>query len=152
MSRRGVSPILGVIILIGIALAGGVLLSNISINYFNTAFSDIEYQITELSMQKDSGGSCYLFVTLYNSGSEPITSTTIEISSDARSSFNMTNSTTIVPGVSFMNLTKFRNLTNPDNPCTYVSDQSYSVEIHGSSNNSSFATTSLVKVKEVTRS
>lgn len=147
-NRRGVSPVLGVIILMGIALAGGIILTNISNQLFVTGFNTAKYQITELTLQKDSGGSCYLFVSLYNSGSEPMKSTLVEMQFDNGTSFVPINSTTLVlPGKNF---TSFNKLNG--NNCNFTSDSSYGVRIHGLSDNSSFATTSLVKVKEVPRS
>lgn len=147
-NRRGVSPVLGVIILMGIALAGGVILTNISNQLFVTGFNAAKYQITELTLQKDSGGSCYLFVSLYNSGSVPVNSTLVEMKFDNGTSFVPVNSTTLVlPGKNF---TSFNKLDG--NNCNFTLDSSYGVRIHGLSNNSSFATTSLVKVKEVPRS
>ncbi|QLH09347.1 archaellin/type IV pilin N-terminal domain-containing protein [Candidatus Nitrosotenuis sp. DW1] len=80
--RRGVSPILAVIILIGIAIVGGAFLSSAQNQILSATLSAIEYKVTDLRMEKDSSGTCYFFATLHNTGTEEILSTKINATSD----------------------------------------------------------------------
>lgn len=80
--RRAVTPILAVIILIGIAIAGGAFLSSTQNQILSATLSEIEYKVTDLRMEKDSKGTCYFFANLHNSGTESILSTKINITSD----------------------------------------------------------------------
>lgn len=80
--RRGVSPILAVIILIGIAIVGGAFLSSTQNQILSATLSEIEYKVTDLRMEKDSSGACYFSATLHNTGTEQILSTKINTTSD----------------------------------------------------------------------
>ena len=71
-SRRAVSPLLAVIILIGITIVGGVLVNDSVVNLIIPQLSQMEYKITDLRMEKNSKGACYFSVEIFNSGTEVI--------------------------------------------------------------------------------
>ena len=70
--KRAVSPSLAVIMLIGITIVGGVILNESVLQIIVPNLTQIEYKITDLKLQKNDLGSCYLTVEVYNSGIEII--------------------------------------------------------------------------------
>lgn len=70
--RRAVSPLLAVIILIGITVVGGVIVNDSLFNILGSALTQIEYKVTDLRLEKNAEGSCYFSIGLFNSGTEII--------------------------------------------------------------------------------
>jgi len=79
---KGLSTILGTILLIGIAIAAGASIFNIANQFSIVGFSKTEYNVLEASLTKGSNNQCFLSVKLMNTGTEPIVSTKLEISTD----------------------------------------------------------------------
>jgi flagellin-like protein len=146
-SRRAVSPILAVIILIGIAVVGGALLSSAQSQYLNTAFSGVEYMVSDLRLEKHSN-SCFLFAKIYNSGTEPIILTKINATLDSGETWFPTHSSlsnTIQPA-QYLDLF----LQFSGNACgNFTVSNTYSFGIEASSKSSSYKTVVPLKVKEV---
>lgn len=148
-NRRGISPIIGVIILIGIAVVGGGLLSSAQTQYLNTAFSQIEYRVTEMKLEKDSNSSCFFFAKIHNSGTEPITQTKINATLDSGLSWFPTDPdlfTTIQPSE---NLDIFEPFSG--NACgNFTTSHTYSIGVEAASLTSSFKAVYPLEVKDVT--
>lgn len=146
-SRRAVSPILAVIILIGIAVVGGAFLSSAQSQYLNTAFSGVEYKVSELRLEKHSS-SCFLVAKIYNSGTEPIILTKINATLDSGEAWFPTHSAlsnTIEPTHALDLFLQFSG-----NACgNFTASNTYSFGIEASSESSSFKTVVPLKVKEV---
>ncbi|NIP62692.1 MAG: hypothetical protein GWN01_03620 [Nitrosopumilaceae archaeon] len=146
--RRGVSPILGIIILIGIALVGGAFLNGISQNFFASSMSTVKYSINDLRIEKDSNEVCFLGISLYNSGTLPIKKTTVKTTLDNGKDWAHSdlNGTTILiePKGQLEKTIRF----DGNNCGNFTVGNSYSLFINGTSGDSSFA--SIIPV-EVTR-
>lgn len=132
--RRGVTPILAVIILIGIAIVGGVFLSSTQNQILSATLSEIEYKVTDLKMEKDSGGTCYFSATLHNTGTEEIVSTKINITSDGGFNwFPKSQLTSVSPSQTFPVFEPFSG-----NSCgNFTASKTYSVGFEASSKSSS---------------
>ncbi|MFN3654299.1 MAG: archaellin/type IV pilin N-terminal domain-containing protein [Candidatus Nitrosotenuis sp.] len=146
-SRRAVSPILAVIILIGIAVVGGAFLSNAQSQYLNTAFSGIEHRVSDLRLEKHSS-SCFLVAKIYNSGTEPIILTKINATLDNGKAWFPTHSSlssTIKPTQALELFLQFSG-----NACgNLTAANTYSFGIESYSESSSYKTVVPLKVKEV---
>jgi flagellin-like protein len=147
--RRAISPIIGVIILIGIAIIGGALLSSAQSQFLNTAFTQIEYRVTEMRLEKDSGGSCFFFARIHNSGTEPITATKINATTNSGLQWFPTNpalSNQIAPT---QNLDVFEAFSG--NSCgNFTIGNTYSIGIEATSPTSSFKMIQPVQIRDVT--
>ncbi len=132
--RRGVTPILAVIILIGIAIVGGVFLSSTQNQILSATLSEIEYRVTDLKMEKDSSGTCYFSATLHNTGTEEIMSTKINITSDGGFDwFPKSQLTSVSPSQTFPVFEPFSG-----NSCgNFTASKTYSVGFEASSQSSS---------------
>lgn len=148
-NRRGISPIIGVIILIGIAIVGGSLLNSAQTQFLNTAFSQIEYRVTEMKLEKDSRGSCFFFAKIHNSGTEPITRTKINATLNSGLEWFPTHqdlSNTVLPSQSLDVFEPFSG-----NTCgNFTTSHIYSIGIEATSPTSSFKTVYPLEVKDVT--
>jgi flagellin-like protein len=146
--RRGVTPILAVIILIGIAVVGGAFLSSAQSQYLNTTFSGIEYKIADLRLEKNSGKSCFLIAKMYNSGTEPIMQTRINATLDSGESWFPVHSTLSSIIQPTQTLDVFLQFSG--NACgNFTSSHTYSFGIEALSDTSSYKIVIPVKVKDV---
>jgi flagellin-like protein len=147
-ARRGITPIFAVVILIGIAVVGGAFLSSAQTQLLNTSLTDLEYRVTDLRLEKDSGGTCFFSAKLYNSGTEPISKTVIHTTFDSGEQWspqdpNLTS--TIQPTNSTKVFVPFTG-----NPCGNVTvSNTYSVGIEAHSASSSYKTVQQLKAREI---
>jgi len=95
---KGLSTLLGTIILIGIALAAGASIFNIANQYAVVGFSKTEYSVLEASLTKSANNQCFLFVKLVNTGTNPIVSTKLEIQTDKNGTLAIPHS--VIDGLS----------------------------------------------------
>lgn len=149
-SRRAVSPILSVIILIGIATVGGGFLFNAQNQFLTSSLAEMEYKITDLRMEKDSSGSCYFLISLYNSGSEAVTTTSINTTLDSGEPWFPKD-----PGLTKIinprdTLDVFESFSG-DECGNFTSSQSYSIGVEAVSDISKFKTIKIMKVENVTK-
>lgn len=79
---KGISTLLGTIILIGIAIGAGTSIFNIVNQYAIVGFTKNEYAVMDASLTKDSNGKCFLYIKLLNSGTESLSDTNVEVSTD----------------------------------------------------------------------
>jgi|GEM_PF-5041202 len=79
---KGLSTLLGTIILIGITIAAGASIFNIANQYAVVGFSKTEYSVLDASLTKNSNNRCFLYVKLMNTGTNDIESVELEISAD----------------------------------------------------------------------
>ncbi|WP_048195634.1 archaellin/type IV pilin N-terminal domain-containing protein [Candidatus Nitrosotenuis uzonensis] len=146
--RRGITPILSVVILIGIALVGSVLLNGLSKDFAGKTFAQIEYKVSNVNLKKDSAGSCYFSLTLHNTGTLPITMTTINATFTNNTKWNppeLVDATTKEPGHTYENTVMFDGHT-----CGNVTvGNTYVVRILANSADSSFSTSIPVKASRV---
>jgi flagellin-like protein len=148
--RRAISPILAVVILIGIAIAGGVFLSTAQSQYMNTAFSDIEYRVTDLRLEKVSGNSCFFVAALYNSGTIPITRTLINATLDSGESWFPKAGSLVDTIQPRQTMSVFEQFSG--NACgNLTTSNTYSIGIEAKSDLSSYKTVVPVKVGDATR-
>lgn len=151
-SRRAVSPVLAIVILMGIAVVGGGILSSTQNIFLQTALSEMEFKITGLKLEKDSEGGCYLFFSVYNSGSQLIQK------ADFKTTINSTdwtfNISEIGTGLEPGNSTKVFKTTEEigKNICgNFTTSNTYSVSINGSSPTSTYNVIKAIQAKEVSR-
>ena len=149
-NRRGITPIFAVIILIGIALVGGVFLNGISQNFFASSMSALKYNVNDLRIEKDSNNVCFLSVSLYNSGTLPIQKTTIKTTLDngddwAHEQLNGTT-TLIEPKDKLEKVIRFDGVTCGN----FTVGNTYSMFVNASSSESSFATIVPVEIGGIT--
>jgi len=148
--RRGLSPIFGVVILIGIALVGGVFLNGISQNFFASSMSTLKYSVNDLRIEKDSNSICFLSVSLYNSGTIPIEKTTVKTTLDNGDDWAHAklNGTTLLiePKDQLHKVISFDGSTCGN----FTIGRTYSMFVNGSSSESSFATLVPVKIGGIT--
>ncbi len=150
--RRGVTPILAVIILIGVAVVGGALLSSAQNQFLITALHGIEYQVTDLRLEKDSNGSCFFFAKMYNSGTEPIIKTKINTTANNGEQWfpedrdqKLVN--TVLPSETLDFFEPFSG-----NACgNFTTSDTYSIGFEALSTSSSYKTIVPLKVKDVIR-
>lgn len=147
--RRGITPILAVILLVGIALVGGVFLNGISQNFFATSMSALKYTVNDLRVEKDSNNICFLSASLYNSGSLPIKKTTVKTTLDNGDDWSHAdlNGTTVFlePKDQLDKILKF-----DGSVCgNFTVGNTYSMFVNASSDESSFATIVPVKIGSV---
>ncbi|MEM3064555.1 MAG: hypothetical protein QW177_04195 [Candidatus Nitrosotenuis sp.] len=137
--RRGITPILSVVILIGIALVGSILLNGIFKDFVGKAFAQIEYRVSEVNLRKDSSGACYFSITLHNTGTLPITKTSVNSTFTNNTRWNpgeLSDLTIIEPGHSYENTVVFGG-----HPCGNVTvGGTYVIRISAGSDDSSFST------------
>ncbi|MBS3923164.1 MAG: hypothetical protein KGZ37_08480 [Nitrosarchaeum sp.] len=152
-ARRGISPILSIIILIGISVAGGSLLYNVQSQVLITGLSATTLKITDLKMEKDSQGACYFQAKVYNSGTDFVKSihlkTTLDSGDDYVLQFDSFGDV-LVPG----NSTVKELFMPPGNPnCgNFTISNVYSVKINATSVDSEFSIIKSMKVENVTKS
>lgn len=150
--RRAVSPVLAVVILMGIAVVGGGLLASTQNVFLQTALSELKYTVTDLRLEKDNEGGCYLFLSIYNSGSEVIQKAHFKTVGDSGHD-QPTNESLIIT-----NLEPARNATitkffdsNSFFCGNFTASNTYSFSINASSADSTYTVIKAVKVKEVSR-
>lgn len=83
--KKGLSTLLGTIILMGIAIVAGVSIFGIVNNFALVGFSSLQYTVVDASLTKVSGeeaDTCLLTVTLMNTGTDAFKKTVIELSRD----------------------------------------------------------------------
>ncbi len=151
ISRRGVSPILAIVILMSITVAGGAFLSSTQNIFLQTALSEMEFKITDLRLEKDSQDGCYLFFSVYNSGSQLIQKADFKatINDNTDWTFNISE---IGSGLEPGNSTTVLRTTEKidENICgNFTSSNTYSFSINGSSTTSTYNVIKAVQVKEV---
>lgn len=142
--RRGITPILSVVILIGIALVGGVLLNGLSKDFTGKTFAQIEYKVSDVNLKKDSTGSCYFSLTLYNTGTLPIIMTAVNATFTNNTKWSppeLVDAITKEPGHSYENTVMFGG-----HACGNVTvGSTYVIRILANSEDSSFSTSIPVK-------
>ena len=152
-ARRAISPILSVIILIGISVAGGSLLYNVQNQVLTTGLSTTALKITDLKMEKDSHGACYFQTKVYNSGTDPIKSIHLKTTLDSGEDFVAPFSNfgdTLVPGNS---TEKILFMSSENQTCgNFTVSNVYSVKINATSIDSDFSIIKPMKVENVTKS
>jgi len=79
---KGLSTILGTILLIGIAIAAGASVFNIANQFSTVGFSETEYSVLDASLTKSGNNQCFLYVKLINTGTESIDSTKLQVHTD----------------------------------------------------------------------
>lgn len=148
--RRAISPMLSIMILMGVALVGGGVLYGIQNQVFVAGLSSTELMITELKIEMDKTGSCYLGYEISNSGTESIKSIFLKITMDSGDEFlhevnipsgNFSPGDSPLRNVSKQNITLCQNLTL---------SEVYSVQINAKSADSSFSMLEKIKIKNVT--
>lgn len=152
-ARRAISPILSVIILIGISVAGGSLLYNTQNQVLTTGLSATLLKITDLRLEKDSHGACYFQAKVYNSGTDSIESiylkTTLDSGDDFVLQFNNFGDV-LVPGDS---TTKEDFMLKANSTCgNFTISNVYNVRINATSADSEFSIIKSMKVENVTKS
>ena len=150
-SRKAVSPILAVIILVGITLVGGAVLSSFPAQLIIPTFSKLDYQISDFKLEKDAKGSCYFSFSLVNSGTEVLksvhTKTTLDNGEEwIRPIGNLKN------GLSPSNsINEFDVIPLSDPVCgNLTSAKTYGFSINASSNDSSHNILTTVTIQNVT--
>jgi len=89
---KGLSTILGTILLIGIAIAAGASIFNIANQFSIVGFSKTEYSVLDALLTKSENNECFLNVMLMNTGTERIVSTKLEIHTDKNGTLAITDS------------------------------------------------------------
>lgn len=153
MRTRAISPILSVIILIGISVAGGGLLYNIQNQVLTTGLSATALKITDLKIEKDSQGACYFQAKVYNSGTDSVKSIHLKTTLDSGDDFVLQFDNfrdVLIPGNSTAE-ELFMPQGNP-NCGNFTISNVYSVRINATSVDSEFSIIKPMKVENVTKS
>jgi hypothetical protein len=151
-TRRAITPILSVIILIGISVVGGSLLYSVQTQALTTGLSNIKLSVTDLKMEKDSTGACYFQSTVYNSGTESIKFINLKTTLDNGEDFDFEGGfsfgSSLEPGDS---TEKPLWLPNTNLNCgNFTIPNTYNVRINATSMNSEFSIITPMKVENVT--
>ncbi|AFS82983.1 hypothetical protein [Candidatus Nitrosopumilus sediminis] len=151
-TRRAISPILAVIILMTIATMGGGILFGIQNQILVTGLSKIDLRVVDLRLEKDMSGSCYLQTAFYNSGTELIQKIHLKTTLDDGEDFvrEIDNfGGILVPGDT---AESFEMIEFSDFQCgNFTTSKTYSVFVNASSNDSKFSTLQTMKVENVTK-
>jgi len=150
-TRKAITPILSVIILIGISVLGGSLLYSVQTQALTTGLSNIKLSITDLQMEKDSTGACYFESTVYNSGTESVKSIDLKTTLDSGEDFDFEGGFnfggSLEPGDS---TEKPLWLSNTNFNCgNFTISNIYSVRINATSENSEFSIIVPMKIENV---
>jgi flagellin-like protein len=81
-NRRGISPAITTIILIGVAVAAGIGSYTVYTTTANIASLKGAVTVEAISLVKQSNGEEYLSITIKNSGNKPFTSSSINLQID----------------------------------------------------------------------
>ncbi|MEM2760580.1 MAG: archaellin/type IV pilin N-terminal domain-containing protein [Nitrososphaerales archaeon] len=151
---KGLSTILGTILLIGIAVAAGTSIFNIANQFSIVGFSKTEYGVIDASLTKSGNKECFLHVKLINTGTEPIVSTKLEIHTDKNGTLTIRDSElpanimkSIDPGDTItFDSTVFTNSTGIlpffNNCVAWNNCQTYTMDVLGNATDSSRTVTS----------
>lgn len=125
---KGVSTLMGAIILIGIAVAAGASVFNIANQYAAVGFSKTEYSVLDASLSK-SGSDCVLQVELINTGTTQIVKTVLRMSTDKTDALPTTPPPTIlIPENPPLPIIEDGNLPNQFSPIIKITDALRSVD------------------------
>jgi len=72
LGRKGISPLIATIILIGICVAGGLLIYNIFFSTTGTITQRGQVEVVTVDLVKSSGGTTFT-ITIKNTGNKPVT-------------------------------------------------------------------------------
>jgi hypothetical protein len=148
--RKGISPMLSVTILIGIAVLGGSVLYGIQNKFLESSLAQIDLRIVDLKIEKDAENSCYFQAKFYNSGTESINfihvKTTMDNGEDYVDSVDL-DSNGLVPG-SFEEEFDFKLVGDPECDNFTVSNV-YPMQVNASSADSAFSIIKPVKIENV---
>jgi hypothetical protein len=151
---KGLSTILGTILLIGIAIAAGASIFSITNQFSIVGFSKTEYSVIDASLTKSGNKECFLYVKLINTGTEPIVSTKLEIHTDKNGTLTIRDSElptnilkSIDPGDTItFDSTVFTNSTGSlpffKNCVAWNNCQTYTMDVLGNATDSSRTATS----------
>ena len=156
-ARKGITPMLSVMILIGMSIIGGTILYSVQTQVLSTGLSNVKLGITDLKMEKDSTGSCYFQSTVYNSGTESVKLINLKTTLDSGEDFDFGGGfvfgNSLVPGNS---TEKIFHLPNDDPGCEgFTVSNTYSVLFDATSwssdesINSDFSIIKAMKVENV---
>lgn len=152
-ARKAVSPILSIIILIGISVVGGSLLFNVQNHILTAGLSTMMLKVVDLRLEKDLYGACYFQSKVYNSGTVYIESVNLKTTLDNGEDFVVSFSNfgdALIPGSSTEKVL-FMSSGNPSCGNFTVSNV-YGVRINATSAGSEFSIIESMKVENVTRS
>jgi hypothetical protein len=148
--RRGISPMLAVIILMTISIIGGGMLYGIQNQIFVVGLSILEIRPIDLRLEKNTDGSCYVQSVFYNSGTELIQDIRIKTTLDSGEDF-----VRILPDLQ-AGLSPGDSIEDFFTPIRVECDNftianTYSIFVNASSAESSFSTIKSIKVENITR-
>jgi len=72
LGKRGISPLIATIILIGICVAGGLLIYNLFFSTTGTITQRGQVEVVTVDLVKSSGGTTFS-ITIKNTGNKPVT-------------------------------------------------------------------------------
>lgn len=148
--RRGISPMLAVIILMTISIIGGGMLYGIQNQIFVVGLSILEVRPIDLRLEKNADGSCYVQSVFYNSGTELIQDIRIKTTLDSGEDF-----VRILPDLE-AGLSPGDSIEDFFTPMSiecgnFTVANTYSIFVNASSAESSFSTIKSIKVENITQ-
>lgn len=151
-TRRAISPILAVVILMTIATMGGGILYGIQNQLLVTGLAKMDLRVIDLRLEKDMNGSCYFQTVFYNSGTEMIQKIHLKTTLDDGEDFvrEINNfGVGLVPGntTETFEIMEFSNFQCGN----FTTSNTYSVFVNASSSDSKFSTIQTMKVENVTQ-
>ncbi|MFB5628986.1 MAG: hypothetical protein ACE5RR_03540 [Nitrosarchaeum sp.] len=153
ITKRGISPILSIMILIGISVAGGSLLYNVQNQVLTAGLSTTALKITDLKIEKDIHGACYFQAKIHNSGTNSINSIHLKTTLDSGEDFVLQFDNfgdMLIPGNS-TSKELFMTQSNP-NCGNFTVSNVYSIRINATSVDSGFSIIKPMKVESVIKS
>ena len=145
LGEKGISPLIATVILIGICVAGGLLIYNIFFSTSSTLTAKGQISIVSMDLVKDTAGSITFSITVKNTGNKPAVSLTVKLADEPHQNLqfnggNVSSGNPLQPGQS---------ATLAYNPSgAYITGNSYNVVVQARfSDGSTFTTTTSVKCR-----
>lgn len=128
------------------------MLYGIQTQFLTSSLSSLELRATDMRLEKDSQGSCYLQTVFYNSGTELIENIKLKMTLDNGDDYVWSINGLgdgLVPG----NSTEYFDfIPSTETHCSNISvSNTYSFFVNASSTESSFSTIVSIKVENVTK-
>ena len=150
LGKRGISPLIATIILIGIGVAGGLLIYNIFFSTTSTITARGQLEVESIDLVKDTAGNVVFSITIKNTGNKPVDAANgyLKVTLDGESEYDLVSngvlSSNLEPGQSISVVLKSGDGLSK----SYTVGNSYNVVIQAQfTDGSTYTTTTSVKCR-----